>query len=429
MYKRVRGNTIDAVRVWMLFLISLISLKAWADPIRMKLHEIRAESDGALITHWEEISGNNNGASTNSIFVVGLPEDIATGDTWEGVVERSGAYTMTTGSKIPRYLVANSGLKDDKNISTSKLDIENDVFLVKTDSGRGSAFKCLMDGKSYIFTNLHVVDGASTIEIQNVKGAIVALPNNLEISKEDDLVRFLVEAEGGLKVQSKVSMGEPAIVYGNSQGSDVITELKGKVLGVGPQTFEVSCPFVGGNSGGPVIGESGEVMGVASYLTLRENKWNEKTRFGQVRRFAINLQKKQSWVSMPLPLFQKESKVLADANESLDQIVDLAFLFGKTFIPKSKVKLSTEKRVKAQGKVDSAINSYNNKNLTAGQKCWLFFGYLAEACEAIPEDSREFWATDWSKDKYKEICDQSAKYAIEIRAYREEVRRSIKALE
>lgn len=413
------------VRFSILFMVSLISLKAWANPIRMKLQEIRAESDGALITTWEEISGNNNGISTNSIFVVGLPEDITTGDTWEGVVERSGAYTMTNGFKIPRYLVANSGLKNDKNINTSKLDIENDVFLVKTDSGRGSAFRCLIDGKSYIFTNLHVVDGASTIEIQKLKGAIVALPNNLEISKEEDLVRFPVEAEGGLKVQSKVSIGDHAIVYGNSQGSDVITELKGKVLGVGPKTFEVSCPFVTGNSGGPVIGESGEVMGVASFLTFRENKWDQKTRFAEVRRFAINLQEKQSWVSMPLPLFQKESKVLADASESLDQIVDLAFLYGKPFIAKSKITSPTGSGKKAQGKVDLAIDSYNNGKLTARQKCWLFFGSLAEACEAIPEDSRECWATDWSKDRYKKMCDQSAKYALEIRAYREELGRAI----
>ena len=108
--------------------------------------------------------------------------------------------------------------------------------------------------------------------------------------------------------------------------------------------------------------------------------------------------------------------------------MDIAFLYGKPFIAKSKIKSSTGSKKKAQGKVDLAIDSYNNRKLTARQKCWNFFGSLAEACEAIPEDSREYWATDWSKDRYKEMCDQSAKYAVEIRAYREELGRAINSL-
>ena len=410
------------------FFLFFVSFHTWANPVRVKLYEINAETEGALVTKWEELSDNSQGASTNRIFVAGLPDATATGDTWEGVVERSGAYTMANGLKIPRYVVANSQAEVDKNTNITKFDIENDVFLVKTDSGRGSAFKCLMDGKSYIVTNLHVVDGTSNIEIHNHKGINIALPAKAEICKDADLLRFLIGNEGGLEIQPEVALGEAAVVYGNSQGSDVVTELKGKVLGVGPTTFEVSCPFVTGNSGGPVVGKSGKVMGVASFLTLRENKWDQKTRFSEVRRFAINLQTKQSWISVPLSVFQKESKILAESNQSLEQVMDLAFLYGNSFIGKIKISASDSNRRKAQGKVDLAVDSFNNSRLTENQKCWLFFGSLAEACEAIPEENRVFWSTEWSQNRYKQISDLAKEYAVQIRAFREEVGRALKSL-
>jgi len=410
-----------------LFLL-FFTIQTWANPIRLKLYEIKAETEGALITKWEEVSENTQGVSTNSIFVLGLPEATATGDTWEGIVERSGAFTMTNGLKIPRFVVSNSNAEGDKGPKITKVDIQNNVFLVKTDSGRGSAFKCEMDGKSYIVTNLHVVDGASVIEIYNHKGTTASLPANIEICKEDDLARFPIGNEGGLEIQEEVAMGETVIAYGNSQGSDVITELKGKVLGVGPTTFEVSCPFVTGNSGGPIVGISGKVMGVASFLTLRKSEWAKKTRFEEVRRFAINLQKKQTWISLPLLVFQKESKILAESEQSLEEIMNLAVLYGESFVVKTKITASDANRKKAQGKVNTAVDSYNNSKINANQRYWLFFGSLAEACEAIPEENREFWTTEWSKNRYNKMADLAKQYAIEIRAERDEIGRALKSL-
>ena len=410
------------------FFLFFISLPTWANPIRLKLYEIKAETEGALITQWEEFSEHSQGVSTNSIFVAGLPDATATGDTWEGVVVRSGAFTMTNGLKIPRFVVVNSDAEGDKDSKITKVDIQNNVFLVKTVSGRGSAFKCLMDGKSYIVTNLHVIDGASKIEIYNHKAITVPLPANVEICKEDDLARFPIGNEGGLEIQEEVAMGEIVIAYGNSQGSDVITELKGRVLGVGPTTFEVSCPFVTGNSGGPIVGISGKVMGVASFLTQRKSEWAKKTRFEEVRRFAINLQKKQSWLSIQLFVFQKESKILAESEQSLEEIMNLAVQYGQSFLVKTKITASDANRKRAQGKVNTAVDSYNNSKLNAKQRYWLFFGSLAEACEAIPEENREFWSTEWSKNRYNKITDLSKEYAIEIRAERDEVGRALKSL-
>ena len=75
-----------------------------AEPITVKLNEIKTELKGALISSWGETSGSSAGVNTNSIFIVGLPKNIATGDTWEGQITQNGTYKTTNGEKIPRFL-------------------------------------------------------------------------------------------------------------------------------------------------------------------------------------------------------------------------------------------------------------------------------------------------------------------------------------
>lgn len=89
----------------------------------------------------------------------------------------------------------------------------------------------------------------------------------------------------------------PVIAYGNSLGDDVIVTQSGKLLGIGPDKIETDAPFVGGNSGGPVLTAKDEkVVGVATYLryiepnpTTAGSKY-ESSRFKHVvRRFATRI--------------------------------------------------------------------------------------------------------------------------------------------
>jgi hypothetical protein len=65
-------------------------------------------------------------------------------------------------------------------------------------------------------------------------------------------------------------------VFGNSQGSGVNTEVKGKLLGAGGRTIELDAPFVAGNSGSPIILQSsGKVIGVAAYVTYKSADWSD----------------------------------------------------------------------------------------------------------------------------------------------------------
>ena len=87
-------------------------------------------------------------------------------------------------------------------------------------------------------------------------------------------------------------IGETITILGNSDGRGVVTEIRGHILGVGPQQIEVDAPFVVGNSGSPVLNRAGRVVGVASYLrNFRDNAdWSKKnTRYNGIRRFALRL--------------------------------------------------------------------------------------------------------------------------------------------
>jgi len=405
------------------FAIIILPSISVAEALKLNLKEISVTTDGAVVSKWEKMEGESQEASTNNILVIGLPEGVATGDTWEGFVVRDGAHTTKEGLKIPKYTVANSESGDTK---VPTVDLGKNVFIVKTDKATGTGFTVKLDGKDYFITNLHVVDGASSLEVYNHTGSKIEIPKEVEVSLGEDLFRFKIQEKTGIPTASNSEIGEIVIAYGNSQGSNVLTESKGKVLGVGPDTIEVSCDIVQGNSGGPIINKKGEVVGIATYLTREENKWLEGSRFSNVRKFALKIKDGQKWCSMPKASFFKESEILVKMEESLEQIVDVAFEFSKNErIGSRKLISATDHKRSAQAKVDVAIQSYNREKSLA-EVYHLFFQKLAEACEAVSEENREFWDTEWSKTRYQELSERSKQYAEGIRAWREEIRKRIR---
>ena len=154
----------------------------------------------------------------------------------------------------------------------------------------GSGFVAAMDGKTYIFTNQHIILGADTITFKTVMGEVLR-PRAVELSASRDIARLLLEEHDALAVSDNLSMGAPLAVFGNSEGGGVATELYGKVTGVGADLVEVSAEFVSGNSGSPVLNLDKEVIGIASYVRYSApSKMKEGTQFeNKVRRFCYRL--------------------------------------------------------------------------------------------------------------------------------------------
>jgi hypothetical protein len=84
---------------------------------------------------------------------------------------------------------------------------------------------------------------------------------------------------------------------GNSLGSDVVTEIPGKVTGVGPDLIEVDAKFVHGNSGSPIVHvKTGKVLAIATFVVARKlSSLDRDSNFDEIRRFGFRLDNATAW--------------------------------------------------------------------------------------------------------------------------------------
>ncbi len=177
-------------------------------------------------------------------------------------------------------------------------DVASCIVIIKcrSETGRwsGSGFVAQVDGKTYIYTNQHVIMGADQIEFRTVNGEDLK-PSTVELSRERDIARLVIaDREEALAISSNLAIDAPLAVFGNSEGGGVATELYGKVTGVTSDLVEVSAEFVSGNSGSPVLNAEKEVIGIASYVQFsspsEDSDEKDKSRFeSKVRRFCYRL--------------------------------------------------------------------------------------------------------------------------------------------
>lgn len=169
--------------------------------------------------------------------------------------------------------------------------VKDSVVVITGDMGSGTGFIVEMDGATWLMTNEHVVSGQGRIKASTLSGKRIIPTDRVDIAINRDLIRYKIE--GGYKAlkwrSSELAMNEPVWVFGNSDGSGVVTSISGYIIGLGPDKIEVSARFVSGNSGSPVVDKNGDVVGVATFAESKRNytDWAKVgTRFNEVRRFA-----------------------------------------------------------------------------------------------------------------------------------------------
>ena len=183
------------------------------------------------------------------------------------------------------------------------------LLIIQCDEKTGSGFVCEIDGVRYLVTNKHIIEGQTQLRATFSDGKSLRI-GRMEVAKDADLVRFIVPTnQPAFKIRDgEPRMHESVCVFGNSDGSMVLTDLRGEVVGVGPDKIEITAKFVHGNSGSVVLGEDGKVLGVATYASKNANPddWvKEDSRFSQVRRYALRMDR-HVWVGSTLMQFKKD---------------------------------------------------------------------------------------------------------------------------
>jgi S1-C subfamily serine protease len=201
---------------------------------------------------------------------------------------------------------------------------EDLVFLIETDTGRGTGFLAADQGRVYFFTNLHVVSGAKKIAARSNLATFEFKDGNVDVATDRDLVRFAVPAQPALQFGETPAVDDEVVALGNSGGREVVTRLEGKVLGVGPAQIEVSSEFIPGNSGGPIVGKDNRVLGIATYVLRGESvpDWIKTgTRFSTTRRFGVRVMEDVKWDSVPLGTLLRQTAIQHTGEEVFSQYI------------------------------------------------------------------------------------------------------------
>ncbi len=201
------------------------------------------------------------------------------------------------------------------------------AVLRAADGSSGSGFLLHQGGKIWLMTNAHVVNRAELTDARTIEGQRLELAA-MQVASDRDLARFQVlgiPPKHALRLAKSVREGEAIYAYGNSHGKGTVPELPGKVVAEGPMRLEIDAEIVTGNSGGPVLNAQGDVVGVATELACHlvpqgEIDWAQGTRFTEIRRFALRMDRDIKWLSVNKREYYAQAAYLHDVHVFIQEM-------------------------------------------------------------------------------------------------------------
>lgn len=146
---------------------------------------------------------------------------------------------------------------------------ETRTVTVRCDTGTGSGF--FIDDDGTLITNYHVIEYANSIEIQ-LGNAVYAVDKIVNFSEKYDLaiLKADIDENDYFDTTNDVQKGEQVYAVGSALGDLTDTMTSGIVSHPSRETGVIECiqtdaAISHGNSGGPLINQYGQVVGVNSY--------------------------------------------------------------------------------------------------------------------------------------------------------------------
>ena len=185
---------------------------------------------------------------------------------------------------------------------------------VSTSQGDGLGSGFVYDTQGHVITNFHVVDGASTVEVDFSSG-FKALGTIIGVDKDSDIAVIKVDApeaelhpltlgdSGNLQVgQTVIAIGNPfglngtmtvgiVSALGRTQASEHSTESGGFFSAA--DIIQTDAAVNPGNSGGPLLNTSGEVVGInRAIVTNNSNADGQPINSGIAFAISVNIVKR-----------------------------------------------------------------------------------------------------------------------------------------
>jgi len=282
--------------------------------------------------------------------------------------------------------------------------MDDAVFFIRTESGVGVAFLLEDQDGVWMISNISALEGAKTYKFFNANDVYISFPDQVEVAKTRDLIRFRTDRPAGLRRATSCGFEEELFAFSQcvdnvedrairrlekdisalqerkndeEDDEDVDTRIdeikkriaahkenklkrqeakenaaqlkKGYLLGgqavaLGPDRIEMSALITWHDSGGPVINKKNEVVGISSHLIENSGLPNwvtEGTRFEDTRRFALK-QDGTQWVPMTRKDFQKETGYLQASFDALIVFAEIAEALQEDYF--QKIVIPTENR-------------------------------------------------------------------------------------
>lgn len=154
------------------------------------------------------------------------------------------------------------------------------IVLIRTPTGQGSGF--FAGGDGVILTNYHVIRGAAEAVIVTADGVDHKDVEVIAIDKSLDLAVLRVKSASRkallLGDSQAAAVGEHVVAIGNPLGlGDTISDglLSGmRDFGDGVGVLQISAPISPGSSGGPVLNDRGQVIGIATFVVNQGQNLN-----------------------------------------------------------------------------------------------------------------------------------------------------------